>query len=275
MKDKKYADLPLIPESVLKKRHDLDELKRKKAANDALKGPGKMAHPSGKKAVYVKKPETILAQARSRIHTRRRFRRVLKKGMQTRASNDPQFEEREIEDNSEVVTKKYQSNSVGANVVFCVRIRDNHGVDDQVAKLLKRLRLGRPHTGVFLRYDEATRQRLHLIEPWVVYGPVTRAQIADLIERRGHGRVGKERVPLSDNTIIENALGEYGMVCKEDLIEEIAGVGEHFMPAVKFLWPFTLADHKTQFERRTLKLKDGKDYGDRGEAIADYIKEVL
>jgi hypothetical protein len=44
---------------------------------------------------------------------------------------------------------------------------------------------------------------------------------------------------------------------------------------IKFLWPFKLVDTKTRFERGTLKLKDGKDYGDRGEAINDYIMEVL
>jgi len=117
---------------------------------------------------------------------------------------------------------------------------------------------------------------LHLVEPWVVYGPPSRSIVADLIERRGFGTVNNERVPLSDNTVIEDSLGEdCNIVCKEDLVHEISTVGESFEKAAMFLWPFKLTDIKSKFQRRTLKMKDGKDYGDKGEAISEYIQNVL
>jgi large subunit ribosomal protein L7e len=86
-----------------------------------------------------------------------------------------------------------------------------------------------------------------------------------------------DRVPLSDNTVIERALGEScNVVCKEDLVHEICDVGPSFDAVVGWLFPFVLEDSKTAFERRTLKIKDGRsDYGDRGEAITEYVQMVL
>jgi len=317
--DKKYAQLPLVPESVLKRRHDLDDLARKRAAS-LRDGVGSAAKKrmirtaagggggKAKRAFYVKKPETIVARARSRRNNGIRYRRVRRKGMQKRASDSKEFAEREIEDEdeedadtdrkdddhqkaskSDATKVKYQKNSVGSKLVFAVRIRDQVGAPRVVTKTLSDLGLNHVHDGVFVRYIPENRRRLHLVEPWVVYGPPTRAVVADLIERRGFarsslgadgGRGGGEgdRVPLSDNIVIEEALGEScGLLCKEDLVHEIFEVGDAFAEATRFLWPFRLADAKTHFERRTLKLKDGgrDEYGDRGDLINEYVQAVL
>jgi large subunit ribosomal protein L7e len=278
---KQSSELPLVPESVLKKRHDLDDLARKRAALEALEiaRTGKK-HNKKKTAVYVIKPETILSQSRSRRNQEIRYKRVKKKGMQKRASNHKvtAVKEVEVDDNAEAAVQviTYQSNSVGASMVFAVRIRDSVGIAPQVKQALGRLGLKQIHDGVFVKYDEKNRKLLHLVEPWVVYGPPSVAAVQDLIERRGFAKIDGERVPLSDNTVIENALGEeHSILCVEDLVHELCSAGEAFETASKFLWPFQLADSKTNFERRTLKLKDGKEYGDRGEAIHDYIKQVL
>jgi large subunit ribosomal protein L7e len=273
---KDQSDLPLVPEHVLKRRHDLDDLARRRAAQPAKKREKRVI--GEKKAVYVRKPETILAQAKNKRNHAVRYKRVKNKGMQKRASNKKEFETKQVEDaegGNETKIVTFQKNSVGAKLVFCVRIRGPVAMPEQVRKVLTQFRLRNIHEGVFLRYDESTRKMLHLVEPWVVYGPPPAAVITDLLERRGHGKVNKERVPLADNTLIENALGKYNIVCKEDLIYEIVNVGENFKEANHFLWPFILADPKSRFERKTLKLKDGKEYGDRGEAIVEYIREVL
>ena len=39
------------------------------------------------------------------------------------------------------------------------------------------------------------------------------------------------RIPLSDNIIIEQSLGKFGINCLEDLIEEIYRVGPYFKEA--------------------------------------------
>jgi ribosomal protein L30/L7E len=353
-----YSHLPLVPESVLKKRHDLDALKRKrdyaqeqaelakktKFQHSARNGLGRTAAGGKKEVFYVKKLETFMALAKQRKNNAIRYRRVSKKGMQKRASDQPEMAVREIpivDNNNDTTTtttvdepvskttttikKQYQCNSVGMNLVFCLRIRDAVGAPDCVKKALSSLRLRKPWDGVFLRYNDTTRQTLHLVEPWVVYGKPTRAVVSDLVTRRGYARLEKptttsssssssstttatatatvadtdkqgigdknkgkkqqknqlrsfERVALSDNTVIEQALGdEHGILCVADLVEELYTVGPAFAAVNAFLWPFRLADSKTYFERQTLKLQtNSRDYyGDKGETINEYIQGML
>jgi large subunit ribosomal protein L7e len=275
---KDYSHLPLVPESVLKRRHDLDDLARKKAAAEPVKGKPVRSKTKG---FYVKSLETFMARGKSRRNHEMRYKRVLKKGMQKRASNKPlkaiKHVTEEQPDGTEVVTEiPYQANSVGANMVFCIRTRDHQNTPRQVRRALGRLRLRNPHEGVFLRYDDSTRKLLHLVEPWVVYGPPSTKTVKDLIERRGFAKIDGKRVPLSDNTVIERALGDkHNILCVEDLVHEISTTGEAFSAAASFLWPFRLADSLTSFERQTLKKDLGKNYGDRGQAIDEYIKQVL
>lgn len=272
--DKLNSDLPLVPESVLRKRHDLDDLARKRSASAIAVKKERKIH--GKKAFYVKKPETFIARAKSRRNHEIRFKRVQKKGMQKRASNKPEIEVKEImQDDGEVTKQEFQSNSVGAKMVFVIRIRDHIGEPKPVRRTLSDMRLRNIHDGVFVRYDDSMRKMLHLVEPWVVYGTPSQAIVNDLITRRGFGKVDNKRIPLSDNVTIEKNLADKNIICVEDLVHEIYNVGDSFKYAARFLWPFRLTDSKTEFERQVLKLKDGKDYGDKGEAINEYIKQVL
>ena len=278
---KKYKDLPLVPETILKKRHDLDELRRKRAAA-LIEKPGHKKK-GGKKGFYVKKLESLISQSKSRRHGKIRYDRVLKKGMQTRASNKKQLETKELEVEAEdddeeptVKTVTYQSNSVGAPLVFVIRVRDHHGACPMVKRALSRIRLRNVNEGVFLRYDASHRKLLQLVEPWVVYGPPLNGVVEDLVERRGFGTVAGKRVALSDNTIIEQALGDdCGVICVEDLVHELCEVGDGFTKVSQFLWPFRLSHTTTHFERETLKFTLGKDYGDKGERINDFIKQML
>ena len=179
--------------------------------------------------------------------------------------------------NGQTKVIKYQANSVGAPYVFVIRIREDAGAPPkEVLNILKNLRLKEPNTGVFVRYTPITKKHLHLVEPWVVYGKPSDGIIEDLMERRSFGNVNGERVPLSDNTIIENALGgDHGLICMEDLVHELIGTGEMFDVVAKFLWPFPLSSSRSKFEKNLLAIKQGKDYGDKGEEIDEYIKQML
>lgn len=265
--------MQLVPETVLKRRHDLDEMKAKRAAN--VTNNNKVFSKSGK--FYVKKPERFLAQSKSRRNHEIRFKRVMKKGMQKRASNKKVVTNKTVEvAEGEETEIQYQSNSVGSKMVFVVRIRDSVGISKKVKTVLWKLRMHEVHEGVFLKYDEKNRKLLHLVEPWVMYGPPSKEMVSDLINRRGFGRVSKNRVPLSDNTIIEKALGsKSGIICVEDLVHELHDAGDDFDIASQFLWPFRLGAPKTRFETQKLGDKEGRIYGDRGEEIDTFVKQML
>ena len=129
-----------------------------------------------------------------------------------------------------------------------------------------------------MRYDTNTRKRLHLIENWVTYGIPSKAIISDLILRRGHGKVDGKRVPLSDNVVIEKELGKKTdgeVICVQDMVEELHSVGTQFSHIAKFLWTFQLASVRTKFQKDKLNFKDGGDYGDRGEEMDEFIRQIL
>jgi len=287
---KEYKDLPLVPETVLKRRHDLDDIRRRHQAENADKDPQlRNKRTVVKKGRYVKKPETYLAEAKSRRNEEARYRRVKKKGMMKRASNKPIIKSKEItlnvdNDNDDNQGKiedtrvvQYQANSVGAPYVFVIRIREDAGkIPQNIYNILLRFRLSEPNTGVFLQYDAVTRKHLHMIEPWVVYGKPSEGIVKDLIERKSYGFVQGTKVPLSDNTILERELGaEHGIICMEDLVHELTNVGKAFDVVSRFLVPFPLSASRSKFEKEKLQLKQGKDYGDKGEEIDEYIKQML
>jgi len=277
-----HKHLSLVPESVLKRRHDLDDLRRKKAAKG---DDGKKTKRNG---TYVRKPATFVAKAKQRRHEQIRYRRVKKKGMQTRASKKSEIKTKEItlvgndsdsEDDIEEKTRliKYKANSVGSPYIFVIRIREDAGHPPRcVLNILLQMRLKEANTGVFLRYSEITKRHLHLVEPWVVYGKPSNGLVSDLMERKSFGSVNGEKVPLSDNTIIENALGdEHEIICMEDLVHELTSVGKSFDAVATFLHPFPLSATRSRFEKKLLSMKQGKDYGDRGEEIDEFIKQML
>lgn len=119
---------------------------------------------------------------------------------------------------------------------------------------------------------------MHLIEPWVTYGVPSKNIVNDLIRRRGHGKIDGKRVPLSDNTIVENALGDDtdgAVICVDDMVHELYTVGDEFKKVNGFLWTFQLSSPKSKFQKQKLNYKDGGDYGDRGEEIDELIRQML
>ncbi|KAL7544293.1 hypothetical protein ACHAWF_007677 [Thalassiosira exigua] len=324
------SDLQLVPETLLKRRHDLDALRAQRAAS-ALSRPASRKRVADKsKAIKIIKPETILIQSRQRKKSATRYNRVNKKGMQKRASDKnvvkvkvwdsarevevdekdlPQKEEKADEDEGEIegggsddvdddgAEKEaadthlqkipYNANSIGASTVFAILVRPTiHNTPKPVRRTLSSLRLRRINEGVFLPYTSDTRKMLHLVEPYVIYGVLSAETVSDLVRRRGFCRVEGKRVPLADNNVIERELGEAGLICVEDLVQVLSAGGLDgtedgddsdgtFGRVAKFLWPFRLTARKSKFQRRVLDMKDGKLYGDQGEAMNGFIREML
>ena len=314
------TDLQLVPETLLKERHDLDALQAKRAA-EAIDNPriSRKRISDKSKKVRIVKAETILMQARQRKNSRTRFNRVSKKGMQKRASNksvvktkvwdsvkEEEVDEKELEkqqqekeqqhdsdsDDEDGEAKSdhlhkipYKSNSIGATTVFAVLIRATmHTTPKPVKKTLSSLRLRRVHEGVFLPYTAATRKMLHLVEPYVLYGMASAETISDLVRRRGFCRVDGKRGPNPAINLSYRELGDEGLICVEDLVQVLSSAsldgvdGEKdgtFSAVTKFLWPFRLTSRRSKFQSRMLDLKDGKLYGDQGEAMNGYIREML
>jgi len=229
--------------------------------------------------VKVIRPEKFIKSSRSKTNLQRRFNRVKKKGMQKRASSEKLILTKLISTETEGVKDrevKYTANSVEAPFVFAIRVRYPTKLSVAMQRTLKGLRLINHYEGVFVKLTPSSLKMLQLVDPFVIYGMPSKQTVSELINRRGHTKVDGKRVPISNNIIIEQALGdETGIICVEDLVHEICCVGGSFGQAANFLWPFSLTKPVSEFEKKFLDEKDSKIYGDIGEGINDFIRKLL
>jgi large subunit ribosomal protein L7e len=142
-------------------------------------------------------------------------------------------------------------------------------------KILQLLRLLQINNGVFVRLTKATTEMLKYVEPWIAYGYPSLKTVHELIYKRGYGKINKQRIPLTDNSVIEEHLGKFGIVCMEDLIHEIYTVGPNFKQASNFLWPFKLGNPTGGFHRRKFKhFIEGGDLGNREDKINKLVQRM-
>ena len=161
-----------------------------------------------------------------------------------------------------------------AKVAFVIRIKGINHIRPQVKKILRLFRLRQLNNGAFVKINKATMNMLRRIEPYVVYGYPNRKTISDLIYKRGFAKINHARIPLSDNTIIEQSLGKFGITCIEDLIEEIYQVGPHFKEANQFLWTFKMNNPRGGWLNKNHSFQNGGDWGNREEEINGLIRRM-
>jgi 60S ribosomal protein uL30 len=150
-----------------------------------------------------------------------------------------------------------------ARLAFVIRIRGINGVSPKVRKVLQLFRLLQINNGVFVKLNKATINMLRICEPYITYGYPNLKTVKELVYKRGYVKVNKQRTPISDNSMIEKALGNKGIICVEDLIHEIFTVGEHFKTASNFMWPFKLNTPTGGWKHKLTHFIAGGDYGNR------------
>ena len=131
------------------------------------------------------------------------------------------------------------------------------------------------NNGIFVKHTKATSEMLKIVEPYIAYGYPSLKTVRELIYKRGYGKINKQRIPLTDNQLIEDHLSKFGIVCMEDLIHEIFTVGSNFKQASNFLWPFKLSNPTGGFRTRKFKhYVEGGDLGNREERINQLVGQM-
>lgn len=235
-----------VPESVLKKRRSLQEIKATRAAKAAA---SKLSRKAKRKTAF-KSAEKYVVEYQKQANQLVRMKREARK----------------------------QGNffvEAQGKVALVVRIRGIIGVPPKQRKILQLLRLRQIHNATFVKLNKATITMLRLVEPYIAYGYPNLKTVRDLVYKRGFGKVNKQRIPISENSVIEGVLGKHGIICCEDLIHEIYTVGPHFKEAANFLWPFKLSSPVGGFKNKLIHFNEGGDAGNRGELIHRLIKKMI
>merc|ERR1719359_2451905 len=143
-------------------------------------------------------------------------------------------------------------------------------------KIMKLLRLKQISNGVFLKVNKPIVNMLKCVQPYITYGFPTLKTVRALIYKRGFGKVNKQRIPLSDNEIVSEALGKYGIHGVEDIVHELYTTGPHFKQVSNFLWPFKLSSPRGGYvcKRHGYNEMKGGDWGNRQDQINDLVSRM-
>jgi len=237
--------LTYVPEIILKKRKSNEELAlRRKEQLEQRKFQLKK-----NKQEYIKKPEDFVKEFRYREVDLVQMKHRLKRKRPALASPNPQL-------------------------LLVIRIQGKNDMHPAVRKNLYSLNLRKIFNAVFVRADEAMLEKLQRVEPYVTYGYPSLKNVRELIYKKGYAKIDKQRVPLTDNNLIEEALGKYNIICIEDIVHEIASIGKHFKEAASFLWPFALNKPEVGLKGVKALYKEGGDTGSREDKINELISKM-
>merc|ERR550537_1456579 len=182
------ASAPRVPESLLKKRQkqtQLAEAAAIKAAED------KKARKASRKTIF-KRAEQYVKEYR------RTERDIIRLKRQARCSDRKNPE------------KAHSNFYVPEEPKFAliVRIKGINAVAPKVRKTLQLFRLLQINNAVFVKINKATLNMIRIIEPYIAYGYPNLKTVRDMVYKRGYGKVEGRRTALSENAVIEGALGD-------------------------------------------------------------------
>lgn len=242
--DTQNSSAPLVPETLLKKRKSTEKSREEKraAALEARKAT------KAKRAVIFKRAEQYVNEYNKKEREEIRLKRQAKANGDFYVPAQPK-------------------------VYFVMRIKGINNIAPKPRKILQLLRLLQINNGVFVKVTKATSEMLLRVEPYITYGEVSLSTVRQLVYKRGYGKVNKQRVPLSSNAVIEQALGKFGILSIEDLIHEIVSAGPNFRAASNFLWPFKLSNARGGYkQRKFLTFIEGGETGKREFFMNDIVK---
>jgi large subunit ribosomal protein L7e len=235
-----------VPETVLKRRKTTAEL----AADASAKKAEIRKKSLATRRVIFKRAEKYIKEYRSQERSLIRFRR------QAKAAGDFYVEPE-------------------PKLALVVRLTGVNNLHPKPRKILQLLRLRQINNAVFVRLNKATTTMLKLIEPYVTYGYPNLKTVKELVYKRGFVKVNKQRLPITDNSLIEAKVGKHGIICVEDIIHEILTVGPHFKQVNKFLWPFKLSNPRGGWSKKLNHFNEGGDAGLREDKINALVQRMI
>merc|ERR1712055_1073509 len=245
MADDEPAKLPTVPETLLKKRKARSELRAKQIKGALLEKKNAKA----KRATIFKRAEEYVKEYRKAEADELRLARDARKHGNFYVPSE-------------------------AKLAIVMRIRGINGLHPRVRKVLQLLRLRQINNATFVKLNKAALSMLRIADPYIAWGYPNLKSVRELIYKCGFGKVKKQRLALSENGLIEKALGKYGMICIEDLIHQIYTVGKNFKYANNFLWPFKLSSPRGGMNKKTTHFVEGGDAGNREDQINRMVRRM-
>ncbi|XP_077017942.1 ribosomal protein uL30-like isoform X1 [Tamandua tetradactyla] len=236
--------IPLVPENLLKKRKAYQALKATQAKQALLEKKQRKG-----KQFRFKRLESFLIDSQRQQRDKIRLKRL------------------EVKPHGLEMPDEH-------SLAFVIRIQRINGISLLVRRTIERLRLRKIFSGVFVKVTPTTLKMLRTVEPYVTWGFPNLKSVRELILKRGQAKVKNKKIPLTDNTVIEEHLGRFGVICLEDLIHEIAFPGNYFQRISQFLCPFHLSVARHATKNKVGFFKEMGSPGYRGKSINQLIRQL-
>ncbi|XP_038252447.1 60S ribosomal protein L7-like [Dermochelys coriacea] len=237
--------VPSVPESLLKKRKAFADIKAKHLKRLVVQ---KKLRKAQRKLIYTR------AQAYHKEYRQMYRREIRMARMARKAGND------------------YVP--ADPKLAFVIRIRGINGVSAKVRKVLQLLHLRQIFNGTFVKLNKASINLLRIVEPYIAWGYPNLKSVHELIYKRGYGKINRQRIALTDNSLIQRCLEKYGIICMEDVVHEIYTVGKNFKVVNNFLWPFKLSSSRGGMKKKTIHFVEGGDAGNREDQSNRLIRRM-
>ena len=178
-------------------------------------------------------------------------------------------------------------------ILMCVRVKESRNTSMQAQKILREFGLKEVNNCSFLMASDEVVKQLLLIKDFVAYGTPTKKLLNDIIRKRGYLKAkNNERVPITDNVLIEELLGDHGCICIEDVIDAFWKCDKQqtmYEECRKAIWPIQLAALKEDSEhantkhaatgrelkKKTTYVEKGGYLGYMGDKINAFVEQII
>ena len=132
-----------------------------------------------------------------------------------------------------------------------------------------------------------------LVQNYCGWGAPTKKILEEIVRKRGYLKSKElKRLPISDNVLVEELLGEQGIICLEDIVDAFwrCKTNEAAFKAVNgAMWPIQLAPLKQtsemantkhdatgkEIKKKTTRVHKGGYLGFMGSSINDFVSQLV
>lgn len=245
------------PEVLLKKRKDKDIKRLQKQEEAKAREQAKIKKLKAKSKKFIR-PETLISNHKSKFLEHKRVQNI--------NSHEARNSSKNGSSNDNTKQNQKSSQDEDEKLLFVVRIPNftkGLKIPNKPQQILKLLRLENVNNGVFMKLSSNTRPLVKLIEPYVVYGCPSLQSIRQLFQKRSNIKDAEGNViKLDNNQLVEDQFEDIGVICIEDIIQELCNLSENFKDITNWLMPFKLnlpvVGFGPQSKLAKLKLKQHK-----------------
>lgn len=132
-----------------------------------------------------------------------------------------------------------------------------------------------------------------LVQNYCGWGAPSKKTLEDIVRKRGYLKSKEQkRLPISDNVLVEELLGEQGIICLEDIVDAFWRCKSNesaFKAVSEVMWPIQLAPLKQtsdqantthdatgkEIKKKTTKVHKGGYLGFMGSSINDFVAQLV